>query len=275
MHCMSKHTANPASTAKAAGNGASLPGSATPPSLDHLITDDGQPADSFFVEKQQRLLTVPLHSCWAGPGDGRPFIVASNVGLFFEPKNPAFCPDAMLSLGVRLGDDLKLKPNRSCFVWLLGKVPDVLIEIVSDRTGGEDGHKMLEYARRGIPYYVIFDPEEHLAAGVLRVLALRQGAYEPLQDRWLASVGLGLRLWKGVYEDYEDEWLRWCDRDGHVIPTGKEKSEQAARYAEQEKQRAEQEKQRAEQEKQWAEQEKQRAEQLREQLRKLGIDPSE
>jgi hypothetical protein len=58
-----------------------------PPSLDHLIADDGQPVDNFFVEKQQCLLTEPLNSSWAGPGDGRLFIVTSNVGLFFEPKN--------------------------------------------------------------------------------------------------------------------------------------------------------------------------------------------
>jgi hypothetical protein len=278
---MSKPTANSGSAAVPGGNGAFLPPVGPAPSLDHLITDDGQPVDNFFVEKQQRLLTEPLNSSWAGPADGRPFVAASNVGLFFEPKNPAFCPDMMLSVGIRLGENLKLKPNRSYFVWLLGKVPDVAIEIVSDLLGGEQGYKMQEYARRGIPYYVIFDPAEHLKSGILRVFGLQTESYEPMQNAWFESVGLGIRLWTGVYEGTADQWLRWCDRDGQVIPTGKEKieleaqrAEQEKQRAEQEKQRAEQEKQRAEQEKQRAEQEKQRAEQLRAQLRALGIDPS-
>jgi Uma2 family endonuclease len=269
---MSNPTAIPVSTVPPAGNGT--------PSLDHLITDDGKPVDNFFVEKQQRLLTAPLECSWA-PVDGQPFVVASNVGLFFEPKNPAYCPDAMLALGVRLGEDLKVKPNRSYFVWLLHKVPDVVIEIVSDLTGGEEGHKMAEYARRGVPYYVIFDPLNLLGGGVLRVFACQQGVYEPLAGAWFASVGLGIRLWPGVYEDTTDVWLRWCDRDGRVIPTGKEKSEYEAQRAEQERQRAEQERQRAEHEAQRAEheaqraeQERQRAEQLRAQLRALGIDPT-
>jgi Uma2 family endonuclease len=274
MHLMSKRSANPDSKARPRSNGKPMPRSDDMPSLDHLITDDGKPVDSFFVEKQQRLLTEPLNSSWAGPGGGQPFVAASNVGLFFEPINPAFCPDAMLSVGVRLGDDLSLKQNRSYFVWLLGKVPDVAIEIVSDKRGSEAGYKMLEYARHGIPYYVIFDPKERLRAGVLRVLACRQGVYELMPEAWFGSVGLGMRLWQGVYEDHAAEWLRWCERDGTVIPSGKEKIEQEAQRAEQEKQRAKQAKQRTKQHKQRAEQEKQRADQLRAQLRALGIDPS-
>jgi len=257
---MSQPTAKSASTAVPGGNGASLQPMEAAPSLDHLITDDGQPVDNFFVEKQQRLLTEPVNCSWEGPADGKPFVAASNVGLFFEPKNPGFCPDVMLSVGVRLGENLKLKPNRSYFVWLLGKVPDVAIEIVSDLLGGEQGYKMQEYARQGIPYYVIFDPAEYYKSGVLRVFGLQKGIYEPLQNAWFDSVGLGVCLWTGIYEATADEWLRWCDRDGRVIPTGKEKIEQEAQRAEQEKQRAEQE--------------AQRAEKLRAQLRALGIDPS-
>jgi Uma2 family endonuclease len=263
-------------------------------SLNHPITDDGKPADNCFVEKQQRLLTEPLQSSWV-PADGQPFVAACNTGLFFEPKTPAYYPDALLSLGVRLGHNAKRKPNRSYYAWRLGKVPDVAIDIVSDPMGGEDGHRMEEYARRGIPYYVIFDPEDHLLGGVLRVFACREGGYEPLSEAWLAPVGLGLCLWQGTYEDTTDEWLRWCDRDGRVIPSGKERRAQEAQRADMQAQRAELEKQRAEVEKQLAEVEKQhaaeqarraelekrrgdlekqRAEQLRAQLLALGIAPA-
>src|SRR5437762_14259800 len=67
------------------------------PKLDHLITEDNKPVDSFFVEWQYRLLTEPLYSSWPGPWEGRPFLATVNVGLFYQPKNPACVPDAMLS----------------------------------------------------------------------------------------------------------------------------------------------------------------------------------
>jgi Uma2 family endonuclease len=227
--------------------------------LAHLITHDGKPVDNLFVEKQYVLFREPLKNSWIGPGEGRSFIAVVNVGLFFEPKNPALCPDMMLSLDVSIGDDLHLKRNQSYLVWLLGKVPDVVFEIVSDRRGGEDTLKMYSYAYWKVPYYVIFDPKERLRRGVLRVFGLREGVYELLPDGWIPVVGLGLRLWKGTYEGHNETWLRWCHRDGQLLPLAKD--------------RIEEEKQRAEQEKQRAEQEKQRAEQLRALLRSHGIDP--
>jgi regulator of protease activity HflC (stomatin/prohibitin superfamily) len=54
-------------------------------------------------------------------------------------------------------------------------------------------------------------------------------------------------------------WLRWCDREGNVIPTG-------AELAEAERARAEAEQRRAEAE-------RARAERLAARLRALGIDP--
>jgi Uma2 family endonuclease len=262
---MNDPTANPVSgTAQATPAVANGPAAARPtadlhPELRHLITEDGKPVDNPFVEKQYELLKDPLKNSWPELGEGRSFLALTNVGLFFEPKNPAFCPDMMLSLDVRLGDDLHLKPNKSYFVWLLGKVPDVAIEIVSDRRGGEDTHKMYSYAYWKIPYYVIFDPRELLKRGVLRVLGLNQGVYEPLPEGWLPAVGLALRLWHGTYDGYVATWLRWCRRDGQFLPLAKERIAQEGERAEQERQRAEQE--------------RQRAEQLRALLRSHGIDP--
>ena len=73
-----------------------------------------------------------------------------------------------------------------------------------------------------------------------------------MEPSWLPGVGLGLTLWEGEYEGQPGLWLRWCDRQGVVIPTGRE---------------------RAEQERQRAEQERQRAQRLEERLRALGVDP--
>ena len=83
-----------------------------------------------------------------------------------------------------------------------------------------------------------------------------------------ADFGLGVRLWEGEYEGVRTVWLRWCDREGNVIPTG-------AELAEAERQRAEAERQRAEEEQRRAEAERARAERLAARLRALGIDPDE
>jgi hypothetical protein len=217
------------------------------PNLDVLVIEDGKPVDSIFAEKQMRLLTTPLYTSWSGPGEGKSFVALSNVGLFFAWRQPPLCPDVMLAIDVQWGQDLSRRENRSYFVWERGKVPDVVIEIVSDRTGGEDGYKRGVYARWGVPNYVIFDPEDLLKGGVLRVLTLRSGVYEPLEPPLFPQVGLGLMLWEGEHEGWQRQWLRWCDLEDRLIPTGRERTEAERRRAEQEHERAEQERHRAEQ----------------------------
>jgi hypothetical protein len=201
------------------------------PDLDSIVIEDGQPMDSVFFEKLCRLLTEALYSCWPGPGEGRTFEVFANVGLFYAEKKPALAPDVMLSLGVKLGDDFNRKENRSYFVWILGKPPDVVIEFVSDRRGGEAGYQMRQYASLGVVYYVIFDPQNRLGQGILRAFALREGEYEPIEPGWLPKVGLGLTLWEGEFEGHRGRWLRWCRQDGQVIPTARERVEQLEEQA--------------------------------------------
>src|SRR5947209_7099465 len=76
-----------------------------PPNIDNLVIEDGAPLDSFFSEKQYRLLTEPLYSSWPGPGKGRPFLVGANVGLIFTPKEPVLAPDVMLAVDVKQPSD--------------------------------------------------------------------------------------------------------------------------------------------------------------------------
>jgi Uma2 family endonuclease len=237
------------------------------PKVDHLVTEDDAPVDNIFSEKQQRLLVEPLYSSWMQPGEHRRFVALANVGLFFAIRQPPQVPDMLLSLDAELPENLWPKSHRSYFVWEYGKPPEVVVEIVSNREGGEDTEKLQRYARIAVRYYVIFDPEKHLRNDVLRAFQLEALTYRRLDEPvWLPGVELGLRLWQGRYEDHENTWLRWADAAGHVIPTG-------AEQAEQERQRAEQERQRAEQERQRAEQERQRAERLAQQLRRLGVEP--
>ena len=250
--------ARPASGAPPAAPTRAKPGVAPPPmpvldvDYESLITEDDEPVDNMLSEKQQRLLTEPLYSSWAGPGAGRPFLAAANVGVFPEPRNPAIVPDVFLSLDVRANRDWWQREHRSYFVWVFGKVPDLVVEIVSNRKGGEIERKRQSYAGMGIGYYVVYDPFHVVMRDDLRVHRLRGGSYELQGAARFPELGLGMTLWEGEFEDLSGPWLRWTDRLGVLIPTGREKAEQAD---------------------QRAEQERRRADRLEASLRRAGIDP--
>ena len=256
--------------------------------MENLVTEDDTPVDNILSEKQQRLLTEPLYSAWAGPEKRAPehrgFLALANVGLFYALRQPPLVPDVMLALDIPgLGSDLSQKGNRSYFVWVQdGKRPAVVVEIVSNQEGGEDDDKLRKYEAIGIPYYVIFDPWRLLSDRMLRIYqfaGVSQGYIEQVGGL-LDTVGLGLTLWYGEYEGTETRWLRWTDREGRLIPTGAElarreqqRATEAEQRAEEERQRAEEERQRAEESGRQAEQERQRAERLAARLRELGVEP--
>ncbi|HEY9628984.1 MAG TPA: Uma2 family endonuclease [Coleofasciculaceae cyanobacterium] len=235
------------------------------PDISHLITEDDTPLDNFQSEKQQRLLVEPLYSAPTLP---LPFVAAANVGLFYGLKLDPIVPDMFLSLDVQMPEDWSQKQNRSYFVWEFGKVPDVAIEIVSNREGKELGSKKQIYGQIGVPYYAVFDPLKQLQkademnGAILKVWALNARRYVELPlPFWLEEAGLGLTLWEGEFEQQVGTWLRWCDLTGSVIPTGKERaatSEAKAQQAEAKAQEAEA-----------------KAQRLAEQLRALGVDPDQ
>jgi hypothetical protein len=253
--------------------------------ISHLVIEDDTPVDNFQSAQQQRLLVEPLYSSKALP---LPFIADANVGLFYKLKGDPIVPDALLSLGVQRPEDLSQKRNRSYFVWEFGKVPEACIEIVSNAKGDElilsresqqKGRTVCKkdiYAQIGVPYYVVFDPlrqiqsESEMDGALLRVWTISpigyveltppQGIFTVGQCIQLEGIGLGLTLWEGQFEEEVTRlWLRWCDRDGQVIPTGAEGQDMARQRADAEQQRADAE--------------QQRAERLAARLRALGEDP--
>lgn len=221
------------------------------PDISDLVIEDDTPVDNFQSEKQQRLLVESLYSSSVLPS---PFIAASNVGLFYAIKQSPIVPDAFLSLGVQMPADWSQKQNRTYLVWEFGKVPEVCIEIVSNRQGNELGSKKEIYARIGVSYYAVFDPLQHIQepeqmnGALLRVYGLNQGRYTELTEPFhLETVGLGLTVWQGEFEEQSGLWLRWCTPTGKVVPTGKERADQT----------------------------QQKADRLAERLRELGVDPDE
>jgi hypothetical protein len=127
---------------------------------------------------------------------------------------------------------------------------------VSNRQGNELGSKILDYARIGVTYYVVFDPlhqiQDAMGGQLLQIFALTQGRYGSLEGNWLESVQLGLTLWQGEFEDCQGTWLRWTDKTGNLVPTGAERAIQAeSRATEAES----------------------RAQALADRLRAMGVDP--
>jgi Uma2 family endonuclease len=232
------------------------------PDLSNVITEDDEPVDNIFSEKQQRLLTETLYTSWRKVlGSDTDFVALANVGLFYNVNEPAVVPDVMVSMDVQLPEELWEKKHRSYFMWEYGKPPEIVIEIVSNRKGRELSAKKALYTRLGISYYIVFDPFKQLNSKLLHIFERQVSGYAGRRKSWLPVLGLGLELWEGAYEGHEAMWLRWVDEEGNLLLTGEEAAEQERQLTEQERQRAEQE--------------RQRAERLAAQLRALGVEPEE
>ena len=231
------------------------------PDINHLSTEDDEPVDNIFASKQQRLLTDSLYSSWTGPGLGRKFLADSNVGIFYVARNPGMVPDVFLSLDVEAHEDLWSKEHRSYFTWELGKPPDVVIEIVSNRNGAEAGDKKTKYAHMRVGYYVIFDPKRHLGDEALTIYRLEGVGYRKHESMRLPELNLGLTLWDGEFENVHDKWLRWTDENNNLISTGREMALEL---------RAQKEKESTEKE-----EAQERADKLAAMLQRLGRDPDQ
>ena len=241
--------------------------------IESLVTEDDEPVDNLFSAKQQRLLARVLYSSWIPPlvddGEQRKFLADTNVGVFYSPYRPPLVPDFFLSLDVEPHENWYAKEHRSYFIWEFGKAPEVAVEIVSNRKGGELGHKLQRYAQMDISYYVVYDPQRLLSDQVLQVFERGLNRrYQVRSDTQLPAIGLNLTLWQGEFEGYTDTWLRWCEQDGTLLLTGQERAvlEAAAR------QEAEQGREQEARARQEAEA---HAARLAAKLRELGIDPEQ
>ncbi|MDM8551541.1 Uma2 family endonuclease [Desulfobacterales bacterium HSG2] len=191
------------------------------PDFSRIVTEDDEPVDNMFSEKQQRMLTEPLYSSW---NPGRPFVAAADVAIFYDLDEPAVVPDTFVSLDVEAPDDMWSKRNRSYFLSEFGKPPEIAVEIVSNTKGEEAGEKFRKYAQAGVRYYIIFDPQKLIQKDALRIYELFGRQYIPKVDRGLPKAGLSVTLWKGVFEEKHNTWLRWVDHEGKLIPLGREQA---------------------------------------------------
>lgn len=192
------------------------------PDLSHLVCEE-ETVYNRFSERQQRLLPHLLFTSWP---EGKPFEALSDVGIFYAIDEPAIAPDFMLSMGVTPRPLSSNPKDKSYLVWVYGKPPDLCIEVVSNKKGGELGRKMKLYAHIGVTYYVVFDPDQLLGERKLRAFRLSGGRYTEMlvtEPVFLEELGLGITLWDGVIEDTPGCFLRFVGKDGRLLLTGSER----------------------------------------------------
>jgi Uma2 family endonuclease len=255
------------------------------PTEDDLPDSDGVPMESDRHYLQMVLLRETLTRYWDHRED---FCIGTNMFLYYsleQVRREAFIgPDVFVALGV------PRRSRKSWVSWNEGKVPDVVIELLSNKTQrlGRTYKKELYQNELRIREYFWWHPWRDDWQG----FRLVGGVYEPIpadeqRRRMCEQTGLLLGPWEGRYDVEETRWLRWFTPDGLMLPTNAEAGAAERQRAEGEQQRAEAERQRAEAERQRAETERQRtetqrerantehlrAERLAQKLRELGIDP--
>jgi Uma2 family endonuclease len=266
----------------------------------HLVTEDDEPVDNLYSGRQQRLLVDSLYASWTpppsaeNPNRARVFLADANIGIFATINSNGIAPDVFVSLDIQINPDWIHTHHRSYFLWEHGKPPELVLEIVSNRKGGEMIRKQARYAAMGIKYYVVHDPYHILGERTLYVYELSGSHYRLRRENSLPDLGLRLTLSEERVENAPGTWLRWCDMSGNFLLTGEEKAKREAARTKRETARAKREAARAKQAEAQAKQAEAQAKQaeaqakqeaaMRQQaeaenkrlmakLRELGIDP--
>ncbi|MEB3883156.1 Uma2 family endonuclease [Lyngbya sp. CCY1209] len=218
------------------------------PSAKDLPDSDDTPVDNELQDLIPGLLKAILAFIWS---DRMDWFFGVDMGIYYDPDEPAIVPDGFLSVGVpRIVDsDLRL----SYVLWEERKVPTLVLEVVSHKRRGEYIRKKEEYRQLGILYYVIYNPLRKRKPR-LEVYQLESGEYRLLEGEpvWLSEINLGIGREEATYLGIRREWLYWYDSNGQRYLTPEEQL-----FAAQQK----------------AAQAEQKAAQLAERLRRLGIDP--
>ncbi len=152
---------------------------------------DGKPLAETDIHRQLIIdLIFALENFFRNAPD---VYVSGNLLLYYEEGNPKknLSPDVFVARGVGKS------PRRVYKLWEEGHPPEVVIEVSSRATWGEDlQKKWMLYAQMGVKEYFIFDPEYDYLATPLLAYRLEEGQFVPLEvkDGRVRSQVLGLEL---------------------------------------------------------------------------------
>ncbi|BAB75134.1 Uma2 family endonuclease [Anabaena sp. FACHB-709] len=210
------------------------------PSSAELPCSDDTPVDNEDQNFIPNLLLFLLEYIWANRKD---WFFGVDMGVYHttgvSPLVP-IVPDGFLSLGVerRKAD----KSRKSYVVWEEDNIAPILaLEIVSLTPGGEYDKKLDTYAKLGVLYYIIYNPEywqrdRHQPFEVYRLV---NGGYQLQigEPFWMSEIGLGIGRGQYISGDLQRQVLYWYDQQGKRYQTPEEQLEavqkQLERYRQQ------------------------------------------
>ncbi|CAD5909707.1 Uma2 family endonuclease [Planktothrix agardhii] len=213
------------------------------PSAEDLPDSDDTPVDNELQDLIPGLLKILLASIWSERMD---WFFGVDMGIYYDPEQPAIVPDGFLSVGVPriIDEDLRL----SYVLWEEQEVPILIIEVVSHKRRGEYTKKKQFYAEMGALYYVVYNPLRKRKPP-LEVYKLENGTYQLQAGErvWLPELQLGIGRERGTHVGITRDWLYWYNQQGNRYLTAEERLQQS----------------------------QQKIQQLEEQLRRLGINPNQ
>ena len=188
------------------------------PSAEDLPDSDDTPVDNELQNFIPNFLLSTLSHILSERMD---WFFGVDMGIYYDPYQPAIAPDGFLSVGVPriIDEDLRL----SYLLWEEQTVPILVLEVVSQTRRGEYTTKKNFYAEMGVLYYVVYNPLRKRKPK-LEVYQLEKGQYQLLAGEpvWLRELGLGIGREIGIYQGITREWLYWYDEQGKRYLTPEE-----------------------------------------------------
>ncbi|BAY63245.1 hypothetical protein NIES22_33310 [Calothrix brevissima NIES-22] len=198
------------------------------PSSEELPNSDDNPVDNQLQHLISALLESTLAINWSERWD---WFFGVNMGIYYDPNQPALVPHGFLSLGVKRFVDENLR--LSYVLWEEERSPILALEVVSQIHQGEYSSKKEFYAKKlGVLYYVIYNPFRRKKPA-LEVYQLVDGEYLLMSGNpvWLPQIGLGIGRERGIYQGIVREWLYWYDEKGEKLLTPDERIQEAEEQA--------------------------------------------
>ncbi|MBP0022156.1 MAG: Uma2 family endonuclease [Cyanobacteria bacterium SBLK] len=231
------------------------------PFPDHtqLPESDGTFVKNFQEHPQSILLTDSIEPILQELHPDGQYAIGQDSGIYWRETDPpekgAEAPDWFYVPEVPPRLDGRIR--RSYVLWREYAVPLIALEFASG-TGTEERDRtplqvvdgtvqkpgkfwVYEHIIR-IPYYGIFI----INTGELEVYHWEDGTYQRMRanDRGhypINRMNVELGVWRGTYlGQSEQSWLRWWDREGNLLLTGKERATIAESQADEERQKRQQ-----------------------------------
>lgn len=187
------------------------------PTSAELPCSDDTPVDNENQNFIPNFLLFLLEFIWATRRD---WYFGVDMGIYHttgvSPLVPVV-PDGFLSLGV---ERRKARGSRSSYVvWEENNIaPIFTLEVVSRTPGGEYEEKMAIYAKLGVLYYFIYNPDfwqrdRHQPLEIYRLVA---GVYQLQigEPYWMPEIGLGIGRTVTLSGGLEREVLSWFNQQG-------------------------------------------------------------